>query len=205
MKQNLLLAFTFTCGIFCFSCHDKNESNQENTGTKDSVAVNTPDSAKAAAADCKALAANARHIDSLILGASAMNKALAEQAINAFGAYASNCNDSMAPVFLLKAGQVAQSVMNIEKAKSFFNTCITDFPQYKNRGAAMFLLARLYDEPRMLNNEAEAKKLYEQIVKEYPKTVWAQDAKAAIQNLGKSDEDLIKEFMKKNGVSKENS
>lgn len=79
-----------------------------------------------------------------------------------------------------------------------FQKCIVGFPEFKNRGAALFLSAQLYDDPKMLNNEEEAKKLYEQIVKEYPKTAYAKDSKSCIKNLGKTDDELVQEFLKKN-------
>lgn len=62
----------------------------------------------------------------------------------------------------------------------------------------MFLLAQLYDDAFILNNESEARTIYHQILREYPKSSYANDAKACIQNLGKSDEQLVEEFLKKN-------
>ena len=62
----------------------------------------------------------------------------------------------------------------------------------------MFLLAQLYDDASMLNDESEARTLYHQIIREYPESPYANDAKACIKNLGKTDEQLIEEFMKKN-------
>jgi outer membrane protein assembly factor BamD (BamD/ComL family) len=50
----------------------------------------------------------------------------------------------------------------------------------------------------MLNNEAEAKIIYEQIIKEYPQSPFANDAKYCIKNIGKTDEQLVQEFLKKN-------
>ena len=60
------------------------------------------------------------------------------------------------------------------------------------------MLAQVYDDASMLNNETEAKKIYEQIIKEYPNTAWERDAKVCIKNLGKTDEQLVKEFLKNN-------
>ena len=50
----------------------------------------------------------------------------------------------------------------------------------------------------MLNNESEARTIYHQIIREYPSTSFASDARACLQNIGKSDEELVKEFLKKN-------
>ncbi|MES2568266.1 MAG: hypothetical protein V4565_15440 [Bacteroidota bacterium] len=164
---------------------------KENVIKKDSVEVVLD--------DCTKRFNEAKRLDNILLKATVVNKDIADQAINAFYEYASNCKtDTLAPVFLVKAGQVAQSVRKFTQAQSFFKKCIDEFPKFKSRGAAVFLLAQLYDDPTMLNNESEASTLYYQILREYPQTSYANDAKACIKNLGKSDEELVKEFLKKN-------
>ena len=60
------------------------------------------------------------------------------------------------------------------------------------------MLAQLYDDATKLNNEPEARTIYNQIIREYPTSSFAEDSKAAIKNLGKTDEELVKEFLKKN-------
>lgn len=148
---------------------------------------------------CTSLFNEAKRYDDILLKATVINNEIAEKAIVAFYSFAHDCkNDTLAPVFLLKAGQVAQSINKYTQAQSFFIKCTEDFPKFKNRGAALFLLAQLYDNPSMLNNESEARTIYEQIVREYANTPFGDDAKACIKNLGKTDEDLIKEFSKKN-------
>ena len=92
----------------------------------------------------------------------------------------------------------AQTLNKFSQAQSFFTKCIDEFPDFKNRGAAIFLLAQLYDDASKLNNEEEAAKYYRQVIREYPKSAFAEDAKAAIKNFGKTDEQLIQEFLKKN-------
>lgn len=181
-------------GAFIFSsCSQTAQDKQTNTTTDTAQTVVNPSN------DCSEYLKKAQQADNKLLTATNFNKADAENAIVAFYNFVSVCpKDSMAPVFLLKGGQVAQSIENYSKAKELFYMCINNFPDFKNRGAAMFLLAQLYDTPTMLNNEEEAKKLYEQIIKEYPKTNFANDAKACLNNLGKSDEQLIQEFLKKN-------
>ena len=148
---------------------------------------------------CATLFTEAKRFDAILLKATVVNNNIAEQAINAFYEFASNCKtDTLAPVFLLKAGQVAQSINKYTQAQSFFIKCTDEFPNFKNRGAALFLLAQLYDNASMLNNESEARTIYEQIIREYPKSPFADDSKASIKNLGKTDEQLVEEFLKKN-------
>ena len=93
---------------------------------------------------------------------------------------------------------MAQATGKYTQAQAFFKKCIDEFPDFKNRGAAIFLLAQLYDDASKLNNEEEAAQWYRQVIREYPKSPYAEDAKAAIKNFGKTDEQLIQEFLKKN-------
>lgn len=190
MASRFIIPTTAFCLVLA-ACSPAGNSEQSATAAVSDTVKTAP------AADCHTLQAKAHITDSLIMASNAMNPALASRAIADFEAYGTACTDSMAPVFLMKAGQVATSVMNVKKAQSLFETCIANFPNYKNRGAVMFLLAQLYDESMMLNNEGEAKKLYERIIKEYPNSVWENQARAAIHNLGKTDAELIDEFMKK--------
>ena len=175
------------------SCNSTPTSDEKNNTTlkKDTVA--------SSGTDCEKYYAQAKASDVILTRALVLDKTVASKAIADFNTYASNCkNDSLAPVFLFKAGQVAHAIGNFTQAQAMLNKCLNEYSDFKNRGAVLFLLAQIYDDPKMLNNEEEAKKLYEQIMKEYPKTSYAIDSKSAIQNLGKSDEQLVQEFLKKN-------
>lgn len=149
--------------------------------------------------DCYSYLRKAKDADNTLLNATSINKSEAEKALVAFNNFSSFCmRDSLAPVFLLKGGQVAQSIGKYIEAETMLRKCVNDFPRFESRGAALFLLAQLYDDGKMLNNEAEAKIIYQKIIKEYPQSPFANDAKACLANLGKSDEQLIQEFLKKN-------
>jgi tetratricopeptide (TPR) repeat protein len=167
------------------------------SGTKQEI-VNA-DSSIVVLDDCTNLLNEAKRLDNILLKATVVNNDIAEKAMTAFSNFSSNCKkDSLSPVFLVKAGQVAQSIKNYKLAKSFFEKCTEEFPQFKNRGAALFLLAQLYDDAYMLNNEQEAKSIYEKIIKEYPNTPFGIDSKNCLKNLGKTDEQLVEEFLKMN-------
>lgn len=179
--------------VIVSSCGNGNDEKKEEVLKADST------KAVVISGDCGILYTDAMRMDSILLKANSVNATLAEQSINAFNNFASTCkDDSLAPVFLVKAGQIAQSVGKFQQSQILLKKCVDEFPKFRNRGAAMFLLAQVYDDPSMLNNEPEAKKIYEQIITEYPNTAWDRDAKACIKNLGKTDEQLVQEFLKKN-------
>lgn len=174
------------------SCSGNTEEKKAETVKQDTVSVASSDS-------CTRLLAKAKASDAVLMRALVLDKEVATKAIGDFSAYASYCeNDSLSPVFYLKAGQVAQAIGSFSQAQAMLNNCLNKYPRFRNKGAVLFLLAQLYDDPKMLNDEPKAKDYYEQIIKEYPKTSYAADAAASIQNLGKTDEQLIQEFLKKN-------
>ena len=124
---------------------------------------------------------------------------LANKAIKVFTDYAFYCtNDSVSPVFMIKAAQIAQSINNIPQAKFILDKCIADHPEFKNLPAAIFLLGQLYDdENSYLNNEVEAQKLYNRIINEYPKSDLVPSAKGALLMIGKTDKQLMEELKRK--------
>lgn len=184
----LLLSLT----LFFIACDSPQEKPKEITEVKkDTLPVFNE--------DCGALLIKAKQLDSLLLSSEVLNPKLANDAIVLFNGFGSNCaGDSLAPEFLMKAGQVAQAIKNYTKAEELYKKCALEFPKYKNRAACLFLLARLYDEEVMLNNETAAKIMYSQIIMEYPNSPYANDSKAALNNMGKTDEQLVHEFLKKN-------
>lgn len=187
------IGIIITSIIFLNSCSNENENKKDATSTTDTLKN------LVISGDCNSLYKEAIRMDSILMKAVSVNPNMAEQAINAFNNFASTCkNDSLAPIFLLKAGQIAQTIKNFQQSQILLKKCSDEFPQFRNRGAALFLLAQVYDDATMLNNETEAKKIYEEIIKEYPHTVWENDAKSCLLNLGKTDEQIVQEFLKKN-------
>ncbi len=186
------IGFFISSSVLFISCGNNTNSNENHqVANKDTLIVKED--------TCTVLLKEVKRLDNILLNATSLNNNVAEQAIKTFYEFSVNCKqDTLAPVFLLKAGQVAQSIKKYTQAQSFFKKCIDDFPKFKSRGAAMFLLAQLYDDATMLNNESEARTIYHQILREYPNTPFANDAKACISNIGKTDEQLIQEFLKKN-------
>jgi len=148
--------------------------------------------------DCDVYKKLALKSDSILLGAIEVNDNQANKAIKDFTNFSYYCHtDSLAPIYLIKTAQVARSINNPKQAEVVLDRCITNYPLFKDKPAAMFLLAQLYDEQGELNNEARAEELYSEIVKDYPKSVWAKSAKGALKFIGKTDEEIIKELKKR--------
>lgn len=147
--------------------------------------------------DCKRLFSNAQYMDSVLYVQTELDARTANKAIKAFTDYAYYCgNDSLSPVFLIKTGQVAMAINNVPQAKLAFEKCIESYPNFEGKPSAMFLLARLYDERTFLNNEEEARRLYQEIIDKYPKSPEVESAKGALKLIGKTDEQILEEFKK---------
>jgi hypothetical protein len=148
--------------------------------------------------DCAVLSAEAQRMDSILLGQLEPDKVTANAAIRTFTEFAHQCrHDTMSAIYLIKTAQVARAVSNIPQARLALEQCIADHPQFAGRPAAIFMLAQLYDEPTYMNDESEAKRLYERIIEEYPGSDWALSARGALKFIGKSDEQIIREFTRK--------
>lgn len=190
--MNKLLIVLVLGAVVFTSCTPSETAQEKSSVQKDSLKP-------VVVADCESLKINALKYDSLLLSSEVLDFQLASQGIEVFYNFSSVCiEDSLAPEFLMKAGQVAQAIKNYKKAEEMYQKCTAGFHKYKNRPAALFLLARLYDEPSMLNKEEDAGRIYAQIIMEYPNTPYANDAKVCAGNLGKTDEQLVHEFLKKN-------
>ena len=119
-------------------------------------------------------------------------------ALQAYAEYAKNFpDDSITPDYIFKAGEIATAIQQYPQALANYKTITEKYPNYKLVEESLFLQGALLD--NFLNDDAKAKVIYEQLLAKYPNGTYANDAKAAINNLGKSDEELIKEFKKKNG------
>lgn len=201
IKQILILLLTAVIVFFLFyNCTSEKKEELKSEVKKDSV-VNSGNSVYTN--ECRTLYLEAVKNDSIILAATEMKPEVGNKAIKAFTDFSFYCkNDSLAPVFLMKAGQIATSINNMPQAQVCFEKCYQDFPNFKNRGAAMFLLAQLYDEVAYLNNEDQARELYGKIINLFPNTEWSVQADAARALIGKTDEQIIKEFEKKNAGKK---
>jgi len=202
MKSNFLISLLIAPFIFLWACSTK-EQEKVIVAKKDSLSVPaTSDSLirsnKLYLSDCKKLLAEAKKMDSILLKEMEVKPDVAKKAIKAFTDFAFYCgSDSLCPIYLIKTAQVAQSINNIPQAKIVLDKCVTDYARSKHHPAALFLLAQLYDEATYLNNEAEAKKLYQKIIADYPKSDWAKSSKGALNFIGKSDEQIMEELKKK--------
>lgn len=122
-----------------------------------------------------------------------------EDAISLIGFYEKYADefpeDSLAPVYLFRASDISMNLQQPVKTIDLFNKIMTKYPDYEKTPSVMFLKAFVYED--QLHDLSKAKKYYEEFLEKYPDSDFADDAKISLQNLGKSPEELIKEFEEK--------
>ncbi len=126
-----------------------------------------------------------------------INDSIGKALVKAYSDYANNFpTDSLAADFLFKAAEVSTAIGEYQNALSYYETITTKYIDYRYVVESLFLQGHIYDD--FLNQDDKAKAIYERLIAMYPKHKFAEDCKILIKNLGKTDEEIIKAFDKKN-------
>lgn len=107
-----------------------------------------------------------------------------------------NPDDTLSPTYLFKAADITMNLGDPGKAIGIYNKIIYTYPDYPKLPECHFLVAYIYE--NFLQNYGKATELYEQFIQKYPDNEFADDAEMSIKNMGKSPEELIKEFEAQN-------
>jgi outer membrane protein assembly factor BamD (BamD/ComL family) len=107
--------------------------------------------------------------------------------------------DPDAPEYLFKAADLSISLSWGESAIKILDKFLSVYPDHKRAAEALFYKGFVYD--NQINDDVKAGEFYRAFLKKYPDNAFAPSVEASIKNLGKSDEELIKEFEKMNGDS----
>lgn len=134
-----------------------------------------------------------------LFGQSDVNKVDVEGALKLSNFYyqwaIDNKGESLAPEYLLKSADLAMNMKKPVPAINAFNVILKDYPEHKNAPYALFLKAFVYED--ILNNTEKAKQYYQEFLIRFPENEYADDVRISLKNLGKTPEELIKEFENK--------
>jgi len=123
--------------------------------------------------------------------------------MEAYGAFSERFNNrENADEYLFKAGEIAMGANLTVEAIRYLTTLYDEYPRYKNRAYGFFLLG--FVQENQANNLDEAKRIYKQFLVEFPGHEMADDARASINNLGKSPDQIIREFERMDSLAKVN-
>lgn len=101
----------------------------------------------------------------------------------------------ISPEYLFKASDISMNLNRPKKTIQLFDRILTEYPSYNKTPSALFLKAFVYED--QLKDLEAAKKYYLLFLEKYPDSEFADDAEVSVRNLGKTPEELIKEFEQK--------
>ena len=135
-----------------------------------------------------------------ILFSSNANKIKMEEAVKLADFYEAfaieNKNDGLAPIYLFKAADINMNMNRSEKALDCFNIILEKYPDFEKAPSALFLKAFIYE--NQLMDYVNAEKYYRLFIEKYPDNDFTDDAEISLKNIGKTPEELIKEFENNN-------
>jgi len=120
----------------------------------------------------------------------------AEQIVIYYVGFAdNNPQDEKSAEYLFKAGEVSIGLGNFERSVRLFDRVIKNHPEYDQLVEAHYMKGFVYE--NHLDQRGMAIDVYNQLISNYPTSKFADDAKAAVENLSLSDEELIEKFKAK--------
>ncbi|MGB1204334.1 MAG: tetratricopeptide repeat protein [Chitinophagales bacterium] len=183
--------FLFLCTLAIFMACSNNESDTSTTNATEKVAVKAPQTEQAA---LKAVqdAENALY-NKGNAGTFQRDKAVA--VATAYEQYiAGYPQGAMAAEYLFKSAEIYRSLKQFDKATTAYSRIHKEYNTYKKAPHSLFLLGFSYEND--LKDNEKAKTVYEQFLKENPEHELADDVQFSLKNLGRSPEDIIKDFDK---------
>ncbi len=108
-----------------------------------------------------------------------------------------NKESDQAPANLLKAADLSMNLNNPRRSIGIYDQILINYSDSKQASSALFLKAFVYDD--QLKDYVKAGKYYTEFLAKYPESPFANDAEASMKNLGKTPEELVKEFEKNQG------
>jgi len=101
-------------------------------------------------------------------------------------------DDERTPEFLFKAAQQSNVINKSKEGIALLNKIISNYPNSNFSEKALFAIAFSYE--NNLNDYENAKKSYESFLQKYPKSELKDDAQLSMDNLGKTDEEFLKDI-----------
>lgn len=120
-----------------------------------------------------------------------INERNARTFVDASEAYAmGNPKSPMAPANLFKAAEIAKSLKSYAKSMNLYDWVINKYPDYEKAPTALFLKGFLIENE--MGQIEESRGIYKLFLEKYPNHDLADDVQFLIDNLGKSDEEILK-------------
>jgi len=145
------------------------------------------------ASETAAMAGKIQVMEDSLFNSTQYDQRKAQALLDVYKAYATTYPlDSMAPEFLFRAAGLAKSMRDPHQSVFLYDRIATDYPSWYRLADVYYLKAFTIDSDQ--DRMGEARAAYEEVIKRYPDHPFAKDAKAMIENLQYTDEELIERF-----------
>jgi TolA-binding protein len=125
-----------------------------------------------------------------------LNEMAARQYVDACEVYALvNPGTDASAEYLHKASETARTLRSTAKALAIYDWILKSYPEHKRSSQALFLKGFTYDNE--LRDYDKARIVYEEFLQKYPDDEFASSAQFLLENLGKSDDELLEALQKK--------
>ena len=104
--------------------------------------------------------------------------------------------ESISKEYQFRAGELAKAINKPHLAIKHLNGLLERDPDHERAPLALFYKATIVGD--MLNEDENAKMYYQEFIDKYPDHPYAESAKESIKLQGKSLDEIVKEFEKKN-------
>lgn len=195
-KSNFLFLCALSISILCSCSGNPGDKPDIKDTQKDSTLVeNKPDNSKSG------LLKRIKQLEDTLYASEKLDKKLGNRAIAMYQEFHKYYwQDTISADFLFKAAEIADNMGFPQKAIELYRDCYEYYPQLSLAPYCLFRIGNIYQ--FTINDYVEAKLAYNDCQKEYPNSPIAKDARNLLNNVAKSDAEMIKEFEKKNGVKR---
>ncbi len=122
-----------------------------------------------------------------------MDETIANEAIQSYTEYADkHKGDSASAGYLFLAADIMRGIGKSKECLPIYERILKEHPNYSKAATCLFLIGFTYDND--LKNLEKAKEVYQQFLIKYPSHELVKDVQFSLDHLGKSPEDIIKEF-----------
>ncbi len=101
-------------------------------------------------------------------------------------------DDTISAGYLFRAADVSSKINETHQAVQLFGRMIEKYPDHRNAPFALFLQGFIYE--NQVGDPAKARPYYEAFLQKYPDHPLASDVSFSLEHLGKTPEELIREF-----------
>ena len=107
-------------------------------------------------------------------------------------------HDSLAPKFAFQAGSIAMNTGDGAKALTLFDLILDKYPDYRKTPLCLFFKGFIYE--NLLQNLDKSREVYQEFIEKYPNDEFIPSARASIRNLGKTPDQMVREFEAKHNA-----